>query len=117
MSKNVSLSLLLPPSEGKAASGDPGQPWAPASGQFGAHLGVRRAQVAAALAELGGGTEKLLGVGGAHLARAQEANEHLVGAPSLPAAQRYTGGPVLPSPWCRACWAWWGSTTPPPTTA
>ena len=91
MSKNVSLSLLLPPSEGKAASGDPGQPWAPASGQFGAHLGVRRAQVAAALAELGGGTEKLLGVGGAHLARAQEANEHLVGAPSLPAAQRYTG--------------------------
>ena len=91
MSKNVSLSLLLPPSEGKAESGDPGVAWVPASGRFGATLGARRAEVAAALAARGGGDEKLLGVGGKHLARAQEANALLVGSPSLPAAQRYTG--------------------------
>jgi len=47
--------------------------------------------VARALAAVGGGDEKLLGVGGAHLARAQSANTSLLGAPTLPAARRYTG--------------------------
>ena len=38
-----------------------------------------------------GGTEKLLGVKGLALARAQAANTALVGSPTLPAWQRYTG--------------------------
>ncbi len=89
--KNVSVSLLLPPSEGKATGGrgrwDPHRSRVPA---FGA-LGDRREQVAAALAAAGGGDEKLLGVGGAHLLRAQSANAALLGAPVLPAGERYTG--------------------------
>lgn len=89
--KNVSLTLLLPPSEGKALGGDPGTAWQPASGSFAAELGRRRAEVAAALAALGGGDDRLLGVRGAHLDRARAANASLVGAPSLPAGQRYTG--------------------------
>jgi len=44
-----------------------------------------------ALATQGGGNEKLLGVKGDHLARAQSANVALVGGPTLPAWQRYTG--------------------------
>jgi cytoplasmic iron level regulating protein YaaA (DUF328/UPF0246 family) len=47
--------------------------------------------VAARLAAIGGGNEKLLGVRGEHLARAQSANSSLIGAPTLPAWQRYTG--------------------------
>jgi cytoplasmic iron level regulating protein YaaA (DUF328/UPF0246 family) len=43
------------------------------------------------LTELGGGDSKILGVSGAHLERARVANSHLVGAPTLPAWQRYTG--------------------------
>lgn len=89
--KNVSLTLLLPPSEGKAPGGRPGTPWEPASGQFAAELGRRRAEVAAALAAVGGGDARLLGVNGAHLERARAANSALVGAPTLPAGQRYTG--------------------------
>lgn len=89
--KNVSLSLLLPPSEGKAQGGR--GHWDPASGKVAAFAGLaaRREQVALALAEAGGGDEKLLGVGGAHLARAQSANRSLLGAPALRAAERYTG--------------------------
>jgi cytoplasmic iron level regulating protein YaaA (DUF328/UPF0246 family) len=89
--KNVSVSLLLPPSEGKAEGGR-GR-WDPSAGRQAAFraLGDRRAQVAGALAAVGGGDEKLLGVGGAHLARAQSANTSLLGAPALPAARRYTG--------------------------
>lgn len=83
------LALLLPPSEGKAAGGD-GPAWSPGQGTFGA-LAARRAEVAAALAAAGGGDAKLLGVGGAHLERARAANAALVGAPTLPAARRYTG--------------------------
>ncbi len=44
-----------------------------------------------ALACAGGGGEKLLGVRGEHLLRAQSANVGLIGAPTLPAWQRYTG--------------------------
>ncbi len=89
--KSVSLSLLLPPSEGKALGGR--GHWDPSSGKVAAFaaLGERREQVAHALAAVSGGDEKLLGVGGAHLARAQSANAVLLGAPVLRCAERYTG--------------------------
>jgi cytoplasmic iron level regulating protein YaaA (DUF328/UPF0246 family) len=84
--------LLLPPSEGKADGGNPRRArWTPDAGAFGGHLGDRRAEVAAALAARHGGDEKLLGVKGEHLVRAQSANSSLVGAPTLPTWQRYTG--------------------------
>jgi len=83
--------ILLPPSEGKAEGGTPRSRWKPASGAFGTALGARRAEVAAALANARGGSEALLGVGGKHLERARQANRALIGAPTLPAAQRYTG--------------------------
>jgi cytoplasmic iron level regulating protein YaaA (DUF328/UPF0246 family) len=84
--------LLLPPSEGKAESGNRRRAaWAPDSGSFGRHLGDRRAEVVAALVAARGGNEKLLGVKGHHLVRALSANTSLVGAPTLPAWQRYTG--------------------------
>ncbi len=82
--------LLLPPSEGKALGGRPGTHWKPDSGAFGA-LADQREHVAGALAAAGGGDAKLLGVGGDHLERARDANASLVGAPTLPAWQRYTG--------------------------
>jgi len=84
------LALLLPPSEGKASGGGPA-PWSPDSGSLGALLGERRRQVVEALEVAGGGDQKLLGVGGDHLARARAANRHLLGAPTLPAGERYTG--------------------------
>jgi len=90
--KNVSLSLLLPPSEGKAVGGR--GTWDPTAGsnRHLRELAGRREQVARALAAHGGGDEKLLGVGGAHLTRAQSANASLLaGAPVLRAAARYTG--------------------------
>lgn len=83
--------ILLPPSEGKAAGGRPRTKWKPTGGTFGPALGSRRAEVATALAAQGGGTAALLGVGGKHLERAQVANRGVVGAPTLPAAERYTG--------------------------
>lgn len=84
--------LLLPPSEGKAEGGSARRSrWIPDQGAFGRRLGDRRAVVAEALATGGGGDEKLLGVKGDHLLRAQSANTSLVGAPTLPAWQRYTG--------------------------
>lgn len=91
MKKNVSVSLLLPPSEGKATGGQ-GR-WDPHRSRVAAFrlLGDRREQVAAALAAAAGGDEKLLGVGGAHLLRAQSANAALLGAPVLAAGERYTG--------------------------
>jgi cytoplasmic iron level regulating protein YaaA (DUF328/UPF0246 family) len=82
--------VLLPPSEGKATGGD-GEPWSPEQGIFGSELGASRHRVIAALAADGGGTAKLLGVGGKHLDRAQRANQALCGAETLPAWQRYTG--------------------------
>ncbi len=83
--------VLLPPSEGKAEGGTPRTKWKPASGTFGRALGSKRAEVATALARLRGGDAALLGVGGTHLERAREANRSLIGAPTLPAAERYTG--------------------------
>jgi cytoplasmic iron level regulating protein YaaA (DUF328/UPF0246 family) len=84
------LTILLPPSEGKAAGGRrPG--WDPASGRFGSSLAEHRRAVADALHALGGGDSRLLGARGPTLERAQEANRALIGAPSLPAARRFTG--------------------------
>jgi cytoplasmic iron level regulating protein YaaA (DUF328/UPF0246 family) len=84
------VTILLPPSEGKASGGRrPG--WKPGSGRFGRKLSSTRAAVAAALAAAGGGDTKLLGVGGAHLERAQQANAGVVGAPILAAWERFTG--------------------------
>jgi cytoplasmic iron level regulating protein YaaA (DUF328/UPF0246 family) len=82
--------VLLPPSEGKAPGGTRA-PWRPGSGRFGRRLGRRRTEVAEALAAAGGGDAKLLGVSGAHLERAQAANASVVGAPTLPAVERFTG--------------------------
>ena len=84
--------LLLPPSEGKAEGGNRRRaPWIPEAGSFGARLGDRRAAVVDALLAAHGGDEKLLGVRGEHLLRAQSANSSLIGAATLPAWQRYTG--------------------------
>lgn len=83
--------LLLPPSEGKAAGGNRTSAWKPESGAFGQQLGGWRRDVAVALKQLGGGDEKLLGVKGVHLDAARRANSSLIGAPTLPAWQRYTG--------------------------
>lgn len=86
-----SFFLLLPPSEGKAAGGDKKQKYTSESGVFGPTLGDFRKQVAARLRSVKGGDGKLLGIKGELLARAQDANCSLLGAPSLPAWQRYTG--------------------------
>lgn len=83
--------ILLPPSEGKAEAGAPGTVWLADSGAFGATLGPMRLQVARALAKAKGGDAALLGVSGRHLERARAANRALTDAPTLPAAQRYTG--------------------------
>lgn len=84
--------LLLPPSEGKAEEGSRRRaPWTPEAGSFGARLGDRRAAVVDALRTVRGGDEKLLGVRGEHLLRAQSANSSLIGAATLPAWRRYTG--------------------------
>lgn len=64
--------------------------WTPDSGAF-SNLEAQRDSIADSLADLGGGTEKLLGVKGDHLTRALAANSELRGAPMLPAWQRYTG--------------------------
>jgi hypothetical protein len=84
--------LFLPPSEGKAEGGSARRrPWTPDAGSFGTALAEARATVIAALLDARGGDEKLLGVKGEHLLRAQSANASLIGAPTLPAWQRYTG--------------------------
>lgn len=84
------LAILLPPSEGKAEGGRSPK-WKPTSGTFGPALAASRKEVVAALSAAQGGDAKLLGVNGAHLARAQTANRAVNGAPSLPAHQRYSG--------------------------
>ena len=83
--------LLLPPSEGKAEAGDASHPWTPRLGAYGAVLEKSRSQIAAQLRKDKGGAQKLLGVNGAHLTRAQSCNMQLIDAPCLPAWQRYTG--------------------------
>jgi cytoplasmic iron level regulating protein YaaA (DUF328/UPF0246 family) len=84
-----SLGLLLPPSEGKASGGS-GPAWSTQHGHF-PQLADRRAEVVGALSALRGGDEKLLGVGGNHLAQARRSNAALANAPSMPAWRRYTG--------------------------
>lgn len=86
----VRLALLLPPSEGKAEGGRAPK-WKASAGTFGPALAAPRKELLAALTAAKGGDAKLLGVQGAHLARAQAANRALVGAPTLPAFERYTG--------------------------
>ena len=83
--------LFLPPSEGKSEAGNRSHPWTPRLGAFGAVLETSRTQIAAQLRKDKGGAQKLLGVNGAHLTRAQSCNMQLIGAPCLPAWQRYTG--------------------------
>lgn len=83
--------ILLPPSEGKAEGGQPRTKWKPTSGAFGDSLGGHRTRIVEALAAQQGGSAALLGVGGRHLERAQAANRTVVGATTLPAAERYTG--------------------------
>ena len=84
------LAILLPPSEGKAEGGRTPR-WKAGSGTFGSALRRPRAEVVAALLAAKGGDAKLLGVSGQHLARAQESNRDLDGAPTVPACERYTG--------------------------
>ena len=83
--------VLLPPSEGKSAGGTSRSSWDPHSGVFGTSLGDYRTEICDHLATIKGGDAKLLGVKGAHLERALEANSGLIGSPTLPAWQRYTG--------------------------
>jgi uncharacterized protein len=58
---------------------------------FGPSLGEHRRTLVTALASLDGGDDRLLGVRGDHLERARSANRELIGAPTLPAGERYTG--------------------------
>ena len=74
----------------KARKESPGAGWDPADGAFG-ELADRRFAIVEALGSTRGGSEKLLEIGGKHLLRAQSANTALLGAPTLPAWQRYTG--------------------------
>ncbi len=83
--------VLLPPSEGKASGGFTSERWTPESGVFADTLGPYRRDVADELRRIGGGDQKLLGVKGAMLQHAQTHNAQLIGAPSMPAWQRYTG--------------------------
>lgn len=83
--------VLLPPSEGKSMGGHSRSSWDPHSGVFGDPLGDYRAEVCSRLTATKGGDARLLGVKGAHLERAQASNRALIGSPTLPAWQRYTG--------------------------
>jgi cytoplasmic iron level regulating protein YaaA (DUF328/UPF0246 family) len=84
--------ILLPPSEGKASGGE-GPPWAP--GTMSLALDDRRQQALDALERAMRGGEsargKLLGVKGAALAAATEADREARAAPTRPAIERYTG--------------------------
>ena len=84
------LTILLPPSEGKAQGGR-GAPWSPDAGTFGAELARSRAAVAKALRQAKGGDQRLLGVRGDNFDRARQANRSLIGAPTMAAWRRYTG--------------------------
>ncbi len=95
------LLLLLPPSEGKEEGGrlgrrraDGQQGWHPAAGRYGrtAAIEERRQAVASALGAAHGGDARLLGLKeGDLLVRARDANTSVIGAPTLPAWERYTG--------------------------
>ena len=85
------LFILLPPSEGKAPSGANSTKFKDTDGKFGKSLAKQRAEIISALRIQNGGSQKLLGVSGTHLLRAQQANIALRGAKTLPALERYTG--------------------------
>jgi uncharacterized protein len=70
--------------------GGDGPTWSAGLGRF-AELESRRSTLARRLVRVRGGNEKLLGVGGQHLAAARRANASLTTSPSLPAWRRYTG--------------------------
>ena len=91
MTSNYKLFILLPPSEGKALSGVAGTKFKETDGKFGKSLAKQRAEIISALRIENGGSQKLLGVSGTHLLRAQQANLALRGAKTLPARERYTG--------------------------
>ena len=91
VANNDKLFILLPPSEGKALSGSTGTKFKETDGCFGKVLAKQRAEIISALRIQHGGSQKLLGVSGTHLARAQQANLALRGAKTLPARERYTG--------------------------
>ena len=91
VTSNEKLFILLPPSEGKAISGVTGTKFKELDGTFGKTLAKQRAEIISALRIENGGSQKLLGVSGAHLLRAQQANLALRGAKTLPARERYTG--------------------------
>jgi cytoplasmic iron level regulating protein YaaA (DUF328/UPF0246 family) len=84
--------ILLPPSEGKALGGE-GPPWAP--GTMGFDLDARRERVLRTLATAMRGSatarRRLLGVKGAALATATEADRCAAISPTMPAIERYTG--------------------------
>jgi len=91
VTSNENLFILLPPSEGKAISGVTGTKFKELDGTFGKALAKQRDEIISALRIENGGSQKLLGVSGAHLLRAQQANLALRGAKTLPARERYTG--------------------------
>ncbi len=97
------LVVLLPPSEGKA-SGGAAPAWSVDHGRFGAALGQSRIRVVNALKRAKGGTAKALGAKGDLLRAAKDANLAVVGAPTRPAHERFTG--VV-----------WGHLDPPTLTA
>lgn len=70
--------------------GGDGPIWSADLGRF-AELESRRSSLARRLVRVRGGNEKLLGVGGKHLAAARNANASLTTSASLPAWRRYTG--------------------------
>ena len=83
--------ILLPPSEGKAPGG--AGRWRPASGRFASLAPARRlvaGELAAAMVD-DGSAAAVCGVRGVALTRARSANQTTVGAPALPAGQRYRG--------------------------
>ena len=81
--------VLLPPSEGKTPGGD-GPGWEPESGAF-PELAGHRVRVANALRRSKGGTKKSLGADGALLKRSKAANLAVLGGPTMPAWQRFSG--------------------------
>ncbi len=87
----VRFVILLPPSEGKAEHGQPRTKWKPTAGTFGKQLAAARNELIGALNRVDGGNAAILGVKGALLDRAKNANKSLTGAPTLPAFERYTG--------------------------
>jgi cytoplasmic iron level regulating protein YaaA (DUF328/UPF0246 family) len=83
------IAVLLPPSEGKSSGGD-GRVFDPYEGAFGA-LGAGRRKVVKALRARAFDATRELGVSGASLLAAMNANKAIAGAATCPALRRYTG--------------------------